>query len=266
MIDLADWFIADCHVHGPARDGSLWQPFHATGDYQDYLRYLRRCGVRVAVQNAKDAVQARSAAVLRDANEHALTTAVEGTGRRLRIIPACITHPRFPRVSVAILRRFRQAGSCWAGEVCPYAAGYPADRKNLFAMAEVLEGEGFVFQMHQIGAELMDELAEGYPALTLVFSHLGQPAATIPARLEVARRRPNVYLDICGSGHERMGAIELGVEMGIANKFLYGSDFPINEPGGPIIRVLNARIPVAVKRKILGGNLRRLFADRGIRI
>ena len=266
MFDLSGWFIADCHVHGPARDGSLWQPFHAMRNYKDYLRYLRRCGIRVAVQNTKDAVLARSAAVLRDANEHALKTAAEGTARRLRIIPACITHPRFPRVSAAILRRFRQAGSCWAGEVCPYAAGYPADRKNLFVMAEVLEGEGFVFQMHQIGAELMEELAEGFPALTLVFSHLGQPAGTIPGRLEVARRRPNVYLDIAASGHERMGAIELGVEMGIVDQLLYGSDFPINEPAGPIVRILNARIPIAAKRKILGGNLRRILAAGGVRI
>jgi len=266
MYDLSDWFIADCHVHGPARDGSLWQRFHALRDYADYLRYLRRCGVRVAVQNTKDAVLARSAGVLRDANEHALKTAAEGTGKRLRIIPACVTHPRFPRVSAAILRRFRRAGSCWAGEVCPYAAGYPADRKNLFAMAEVLEAEGFVFQMHQIGPELMDELAEAFAALTLVFSHLGQPAAAIPPRMEVARRRPNVYLDIAASGHERMGAIELGVEMDLADRLLYGSDFPINEPGGPIIRVLNARIPIAAKRKILGGNLRRLLAEKGVRI
>ena len=54
--------------------------------------------------------------------------------------------------------------------------------------------------------------------------------------------------------------------MGLEDRILYGSDFSINEPGGPLIRVINSSLSKPVKHKILCDNLRRLMASRGVKI
>ena len=59
--------------------------------------------------------------------------------------------------------------------------------------------------------------------------------------------------------------LEKGVAMGLEDRILYGSDFPVNDPGAVRTRILNGWFTPAVKRKILGKNLQCLLAAKGIR-
>ena len=250
----SQFLVVDTHLHGPSPDGKLCQWAPAVKNYGEYLDYLVRAGVRVGIQNSWWAVMAKKRSALAAGNRCALALARRGTSRRLRIIPSFIVHPSFPEQALHDMAMFRKAGSCWAGEMCPYMAGYSETDPSFLRMAGLLEREGFIFQMHGAPAAVLEKIAKACPGLPLVVSHLGSGAKTIFERLDLAAECPNIYLDICGSGHERMGILEKAVAMGLEDRLLYGSDFPINEPGGPIVRVLNSRLPVKIKRKILGLN------------
>lgn len=264
MNNINEFMVVDTHLHGPSPAGKIYQWVPVVKNYGEYLDYLARAGVRVGIQNSWWAVAAKKRAALAAGNRCALALARRSISRRLKIIPACIVHPSFPEQALHDMAMFRKAGSCWAGEMCPYMAGYSETDPALIRLAKLVEAEGFVFQVHGAPRSGLDKIARACPSLPLVVSHLGSGRKAIFERLALAADRPNVYLDICGTGHERMGILEKAVDMGLGDRLLYGSDFPINEPGGPIVRVLNSRLPTAVKRKILGLNAIALMRQQGM--
>jgi predicted TIM-barrel fold metal-dependent hydrolase len=70
-------------------------------------------------------------------------------------------------------------------------------------------------------------------------------------------------LDIAGDGHQRVGILERAVKEIGSDRVLYGSDFTINDPSGPITRVRNAFLSEADRENILFRNIDRLLASRG---
>jgi hypothetical protein len=258
--------VFDCHAHGPTIDEKFVQMTPMFKSYAEYLAYLSHSGISLAVQNSWSAVKAKTRKALADGNAAALSWARQGTSRKLRLIPALITHPDFLGQAAKDIERFRQAGTCWVGEVCAYNAGYTSEHPQYMKMLEMIDEAGFVYQLHEEPAANLRKMVLHCPTLPLVVSHLGGSPDGINEKLLLAQEFPSVYLDICGWGHERIGMIEKGVDMGLEDRILYGSDFPINEPGGPLIRILNSSMSKTVKRKILAGNLRKLMASKGVEI
>ena len=107
------------------------------------------------------------------------------------------------------------------------------------------------------GADQMRRLCTTYPEAVFITGH------STPAFTQVARDCPNLF--ICTCPFLGYGQTEEYVGLYGADRLLFGSDLmdlPIAWGLGPI---LYARIPQDDKRKILGGNLRRLMARLGIR-
>ncbi|MDP2990142.1 MAG: hypothetical protein Q8O57_06205, partial [Kiritimatiellota bacterium] len=165
--------VLDCHLHGPASDGAIFQWAPMLRNYRDYLKFLCAAGITGGIQNSITAIMAKTESQLSAGNRHALKLARPAATRPLRILPACIMHPSFPTLARRDLKTFRKAGSCWVGEVCPYLAGWTPQHPRFKALLHFLEAEYCIFQIHTQTDEIHRMIVDAAPDLTLVISHLG---------------------------------------------------------------------------------------------
>lgn len=257
--------VIDCHLHGPDVKGALFQWAPSLENYADYLKYLRECGVCAGIQNSITAVFAKTAGDLESGNKAALKDARRAARYKIRILPALIVHPAYLQQARSDIKVFRKAGSAWVGELCPYLAGYDLRHPRFPEMLKLLEDEGCILQIHSFSAPQFEHFAVFAPTLPIVLSHLGGKAE-IDSKFTMAAKYKNVYLDICGSGYNRLGIIEKAVQLGLGGKILFGSDYPINSPASVLAALLHARVKPACLRDICGGNVARLCASRGMQV
>jgi predicted TIM-barrel fold metal-dependent hydrolase len=97
-----------------------------------------------------------------------------------------------------------------------------------------------------------------YPQVNLILGHAGGRYEGHRAAADLARRYPNVYMDISGDGYS-FGLIEWLVEHAGADRILFGSDVNWIDQRTHLGRVLDADITLEQKRLILGENACRLF-------
>ena len=93
---------------------------------------------------------------------------------------------------------------------------------------------------------LFDEVAQAFPDLRIVIAHMAHPWQRDCA--VVIRKHANVYADVSGAGWVRpysaWEALVLMIEWGVADKLLFGSDFPFWTPeeGMGKMRRLNEQV------------------------
>jgi hypothetical protein len=180
------------------------------------------------------------------------------------LTPACLVNTDLDGDALAEIRRCRdELGMVWIGELCGYVGGYKYDTEG-FAKAMALASDlNMVVQIHSEGTE-MDRICAEFPKVTFVLAHLGDSPDECRERCALAAKHENLYLDICGHGYQRMGILELVVKEAGPDRVLFGSDYTINDPAGVIVRVQKADFDDETKAKVLGGNVVRLLAERGV--
>ena len=93
---------------------------------------------------------------------------------------------------------------------------------------------------------LFDDVAQAFSELKIVIAHMAHPWQRDCA--VVLRKHPNVYADVSGAGWVRpwqaWQGLTLMVEWGVADKLLFGSDFPFWTPreGFDKLRRLNDQV------------------------
>lgn len=109
--------------------------------------------------------------------------------------------------------------------------------------------------------EETDSIASRYPELKLIMAHMGNTAiaeGNWHGAVHVAKRHPNVYLEICTSSND-LGILEHTVSELGAGRVLFGSDWPLFRQEYHLARVRSAAIPPEAQEQVLGGNAARLF-------
>jgi len=106
----------------------------------------------------------------------------------------------------------------------------------------------------------MADLAEKYPNVAIFLDHAGRDFKTAEAYAAVAKKYDNVYLQLTFTSVPQ-GLIEYLCAEGLADKTMYGTDAPMRDPRPQLGWVAYANISTEDKKKILGGNMRRV-ADR----
>lgn len=258
--------IFDCHVHWPSPGLAYtweWEP--CTPGEAAAVEYLRRCGVAAAVANSVRAQLAESAGEVAAGNDEVAQAARTYPGF---VVPACLVNPRFGgQAALDEIRRCHdQLGMAWLGELCGYVGGFAYETPEFAAVIELATELGMVVQIHDDSAAEMARLLEAFPQTTFVLAHLGDSPEEIRERVDLAGRFPNLYLDICGHGYQRMGVLERAIRVAGAERVLFGSDYTINDPAGVIARIQAADLDAETRERILGGNVRRLLHEHGWQI
>jgi predicted TIM-barrel fold metal-dependent hydrolase len=104
-----------------------------------------------------------------------------------------------------------------------------------------------------------EAVARRYPHLTLIMAHGGNDSPGVLEGIRIAKRCPNIVLDVTGVGYWHAGLLELGVNELGADRFFYGSDLAIFDQASQLGYIGYARLSDTEKRKILGGTVRRLI-------
>ena len=104
----------------------------------------------------------------------------------------------------------------------------------------------------------LGDVAPRFPGAIFVAGHSGNTAEGRSQAIAAAIAHSNVYLETCSS-FRTPGAIEELVEMAGADKVLFGSDIPLMDPRSQLGKIVTARISDEAKRKVLGGNARRIL-------
>jgi predicted TIM-barrel fold metal-dependent hydrolase len=250
--------IFDAHLHIPSDNGEIFQWNLVTRTMPEFVSYLDRCGVRRGVISSARSNVAKTAEEFRAGNREVARYTERYKGR---FRGSCvITTFQIEEALREIEDCRKQLGFVWLGEFCNYMTGYRYDTPEWAQVMKLAAELNMVAQIHTNVSE-MEYLATNFPRNTIVFPHLGGSRNDIDARVAIIARHKNTYIDISGSGVERVGILEKAVKQIGADRVLYGSDFTINEPSAVISRVKNAFLTPRERELILYGNLERLLRE-----
>jgi len=250
----------DAHLHIPSDNGENFQWNLVTRNMQEFVAYLDKCNVRRGVISSSWSNKAQSPDDYRNGNRE-VAKYVERYKGRFR--GSCVITPfRIDEALREIEDCHQQYGFVWLGEFCNYMTGYKYETPEWTAVMKLATKLKLVVQIHTNTRE-MRYLAENFPETTIVFPHLGASREDIFARIELVAKHPNTYIELSGSGIERVGILEKAVKEIGADRVLYGSDFTINEPSAVIARVKNAFLTAEEREQILFRNVERLLAGAG---
>jgi predicted TIM-barrel fold metal-dependent hydrolase len=254
--------IFDAHLHIPSDNGENFQWSLVTRNMQEFVAYLDKCGVRRGVISSSWSNKAKSPDDYRNGNREVAKYVDRYRGR---FRGSCVITPfRIDEALREIEECHQQFGFVWLGECCNYMTGYQYDTPQWAEVMKLATKLNMVVQIHATTRE-MRYLTENFPETTIVFPHLGSNREDIFARIEMVAKNKNTYIELSGSGIERVGILEKAVKEIGADRVLYGSDFTINEPSAVIARVKNAFLTAEDREKILFRNVEQLLASSGER-
>jgi uncharacterized protein len=137
----------------------------------------------------------------------------------------------------------------------------------MFHTGDTASSTGSLAHAHPL---TLDELANEREGLKIVICHLGNP--WIADTAELLYKHPNVFADISGlmvggSDYHKQYLRALAQRVseavhyvGHAEKFLFGTDYPVETPEGGLSLVSLLKVTQADKEKILWRNASRLFS------
>ena len=153
-------------------------------------------------------------------------------------IPGFHIHPKFVNESIKEIERMHKEGVKLVGELVPYTQGWSKwDSKELFTILTAVQDYGMVLNFHALvnpeQEDQIDTMVRTFPNLVIVGAHPGD-ANTLNRHLNRMKISDNYYVDLSGGMLHRMGTLKHGVQEFGAKRFLFGTDFPICNPGSYI--------------------------------
>ncbi len=104
----------------------------------------------------------------------------------------------------------------------------------------------------------VEELAAEYPDANVIFGHMGHGNMIyINASIDIARRRPNVYLET--SGMPMHTKVREAMELVGPTRVLYGSDAPFHHPAVEILKIRVSGLDEEGIERVLHTNSLELF-------
>ena len=138
-----------------------------------------------------------------------------------------------------------------------YLATVEGDQPRVrpFGTAHIFEGKLYI-QTGKI--KPVSKQIAANPKVTFVAAHPGQKADFL-LHLERLEKYANAFLDLSGTGLFRYGMLREGIRRVGAEKFLFGTDYPITNPGMYVQAVCYEHISEADREKIFYKNAERIL-------
>lgn len=171
-----------------------------------------------------------------------------------------------PRVAgyVEEAERFLEHPKFLGLKLHPLIDGYLPNDPSVHPLMELLRARGNLPALVHSGHPIftlpwsIEELAVSFPDVPVVMAHMGHGNAVyINAAIDIAERRPNVYLET--SGMPMHTKIAEAVERVGRERVIYGSDAPFHHPAVEILRVQVSGLNAAELEDVLHRSGRRLF-------
>ena len=179
--------------------------------------------------------------------------------------PGFQIHPAFVRESMEVLTFMHENGFRLIGELVPYRHGwaeYGLDygSRQLDEILSLAEEYHMVLSYHTMTEqqEQMEAMISRHPRLIFVPAHPGEKEY-YEKHLDRMKRYSNVYLDLSGTGLFRYGMLREGIRQVGAERFLFGTDYPITNPQMYVHAVLGEHICDRDRELIFHENARRIF-------
>lgn len=257
-----DFEILDFHTHpfsGPHnnicqhREYCAMSPEKLPG-YLQGLGISQICGSVIQRQTAQDTSVWDT---IRRCNDTALELARVYGGF---YIPGFHVHPDFVEESCREIEDMARRGLRLIGELVPYYHGWEDySCRGMDAILELAGQYHMIVSFHSMGEDQMDSMVKKHPDVTFVAAHPGEYGAFM-RHLQRMKYSENYYLDLSGTGLFRHGLLRHGIDRAGAERFLFGTDYPVCNPamyvGGV---VLDSLLSDWEKERILSGNARRLL-------
>ena len=226
-------------------------------DWKEFLGNLKRHGITQCAGSVIHKIDGSDFGEIRKMNDEAL---------RLRDLapagfyhPGVHIHPNFPDESCKELDRVHAEGVRLIGELVPYLMGYTEYSCDALAPVWKHAAElSMVVSIHTGAIADMTAFATANPTLNIVIAHPGEHPNYME-KLELCKRCPNVYLDLCGTGLFRNWMLEYGVGLIGAERFLFATDYPTCNIGMQIGALQFAEITAEQRSLICSGNAKRLL-------
>jgi predicted TIM-barrel fold metal-dependent hydrolase len=252
---LAGTLVIDSHAHmGP------WFNFHIPScDADGMVRTMDRLGVDCCVASGHAAIGPD----FRLGNEVVAQAAAAHPGRIYGYIGV---NPNYSADEMREeLRRCRELAGFVGIKLHPDVHKTPADDER-YALAWEFAAEHGLPVLSHAGAgsafnapSHFSARAEQHPNVAIILAHSASSQDSLDAAIELAAKRENVYLDICGSPL-LLGVLEEAVGRIGSRRLLFGTDLPFIDPRPGLGRLAFARIGEEEKRDILGRNAARVFS------
>lgn len=176
--------------------------------------------------------------------------------------PGFHIHPGFVQASCEEVEFMHRNGVHLMGELVPYMHGWgDFNPQSWMQIMDAAESYGMVCSYHTPFAFDMDRMVGEHPGVIFVAAHPGD-RERVPEHIAMMKKHENLYLDLSGTGLFRLGMLKYLVQAVGAERILFGSDYPICNPGMYIQAVLTEDISEADKERILWGNAQRLLTER----
>jgi predicted TIM-barrel fold metal-dependent hydrolase len=162
-------------------------------------------------------------------------------------------------VSTQEMRRYLGARNFVGIKIHPHSSGQPLDSAATRGLANSFRRYQKPILAHVWGEEdvrALDRLAQECPTVKMIAAHSGGDAWA--ACLALAERQLNILLEPFTGGAERDKLEEAVARIG-AHRILFGTNFPLLNPGVALGMVADSRLSEADKNLILGGNAVKLF-------
>lgn len=197
-------------------------------------------------------------AYFRKLNDRAVELAKEYEGY---YIPGIHVHPDYVRESCDEIERMYNKGVRLIGELVPYMHGWTDYSNKRFS--EILDTAAqyeMVISYHTITKEEdeMERMIAEHKNLIFVAAHPGE-RVDYQKHIERMSRYENAYLDLSGTGLFRYGMLAHGVKLLGSERILFGTDYPICNPGMYVQAVCHEHISEKDRENIFAANAKRIL-------
>lgn len=179
--------------------------------------------------------------------------------------PGFHIHPAFVKESLETLEFMQERGYRLIGELVPYMHGWKEYGMDYASreLGDILEQAGkyhMIVSYHTMNEqqEQMEEMIASHPDVIFVAAHPGQKEDFL-RHLDRMKKYENACLDLSGTGLFRYGMLREGIRQVGAERFLFGTDYPITNPGMYVEAVRFEQIGETDREKVFYGNARRLL-------
>lgn len=191
-------------------------------------------------------------------NDRAVELAEEYQGY---YIPGIHVHPAYVKESCEEIERMYKKGVKLIGELVPYMHGW-TDYSNK-GFSEILDTAAqydMIVSYHTIIMEEneMERMIAEHKEVTFVAAHPGEKVNYLK-HIERISRYDNAYLDLSGTGLFRYGMLAYGVDKLGSERILFGTDYPICNPGMYVQAVCHEHISDKDRENIFAANAKRLL-------